>query len=123
MTGPTAATNGSDNDNATPTGGANPNTADIATDMTTETNDVTTVTGSGTSVGGTSQASQSNVGFVVGVVIGCLLLVIVVVISVAVTVLLVVRRGQQGSMKVDPTTIGTQAYNNALYAEGERALF
>ena len=60
-----------------------------------------------------------NIGYAVGGAVGGLMVVVVVAVGMIVILLLVVKRGQKGSMKVGANGVGVQAFNNALYYNGE----
>ena len=68
-----------------------------------------------------SQPSPSgiNIGYAVGGAVGGLVVIIVVAVGMIAIVLLVVKRGQKGSMKVEANGTGVQSFNNALYDKGE----
>ena len=63
----------------------------------------------------TPASSSNNIGPAVGGTVGGLIAV-VVVIAVVVIALLVIKKGQKGSLKVNDRKESTvQGYNNALY--------
>ena len=72
----------------------------------------------------TSTVSQpsplgGNIGYAVGGAVGGLMVVMVVAVGIIIFLLLVIKRGQKGSVKVEANGNGVQAFNNSLYDKGE----
>jgi predicted metalloprotease len=59
-------------------------------------------------------SASSSIGPAVGGAVGGLIAVIII-IAVVVIALLVIKRGQKGSLKVNDRKESVQGYNNALY--------